>query len=480
MAKKIFIIESVAAPGLKIEFRPLPNSDMHPAGYAWGELSLWLGGTLTWYLENNGVKSPAPWTWVEFLEGIGRIWPWLTLEESYPIPIFPEHPGRINFELLKRWETMDESQRDDEEDLMFDFNHRHNLSLLLRGLNLPPLVAIREGNEMVLWSPSHEKPVRMMLLDFLQVLNSFGDYLAELLKDSNAGIANLAVKRWNERLQKSIEMKHTETFGIIDPKVVALINKARNANDDIYADNEIRAAARMTAKTITAQDQILILETINNIKRRETPFLDEVSAQAPNIDAFGLRAYEQGYELALWLRDFLGTGTEKANPADILEQWNIEIIDISMDPEICAVAVWGKNHGPSIIINSKSPARSSGAKGRRATLAHEICHLIYDRNRSLPVADVLGGLGPKFAEQRANAFAAEFLLPRSIACQEIMNSTETVTEAAKRLERKYGASREIVLNQISNSHAYHYLSEHQIIELQSWVRKNPGFTVADD
>lgn len=481
MAKQIFVTTGPAASGIRIEFQSLPASEDHPAGYAWGALSLWLGDTRVWSEEVDGIEVPVNWTWVSFLEGIGRVWPWLTLEEAYPIPIQPEHPGKLDYELARRWDGMVESQRNDEKDLMFDFNHRHNLALLVRGVNLPRIMVMREGNEIVLWSPMRELPVRVRLSEFLKVFSEFGDYLSELLQNSSVELAILARKRWQERQKKSIEYKAAYTFGIEDLQVISLLNDvaATSANDDIYADSEIRAAARMTSKKFAARDQIAILSAIGRVAPRSTPDLDEITANVPNADSFGFRGFEQGYQLAIWFREHLNLGFGYVDPERILQSWCVDIIELEVDPEICAVAVWGRRHGPCVIVNTKRPSRSSGEKGRRATLAHEICHLIYDRHRSLPVADVMGGLGPQFAEKRANAFAAEFLLPRSSAAQEVKNAHDEILKVAKRLERKYGVSREIVRHQILNSGAASYLNSQQTIELTAWARQQPGFSVID-
>jgi len=46
-------------------------------------------------------------------------------------------------------------------------------------------------------------------------------------------------------------------------------------------------------------------------------------------------------------------------------------------------------------------------------------HLLVDRKGFLPLVEVFGGYAPKGAERRANAFAAELLLPRSVAFHDV-------------------------------------------------------------
>jgi hypothetical protein len=373
---------------------------------------------------------------------------------------------------------MNQAQRDDEEDLMFDFKHRHNLALLLRGIYLPPVFVIREGREILLWSSISDRTIRLDLSETIATLSEFGNFLCKLLEPSEIPLAALARERWEARTTKTLDLKNSDTFGIEDPIVIELLRRGNNAasypavNDSLYIDNETRAAARMTARKITAKDQAVILEKIHTVQPRLTPDLDSASRNVPNAEQFGIRGFEQGYELATWFRSYLELGTGPVNPQKILEDWDVEISTMQIDPAICAVAVWGRQHGPGIILNTVSSARTSGIKGRRATLAHEICHLIYDRERSLPVVDVLGGLGPVFAEKRANAFAAEFLLPRAVAAQAVRNYQEDILKVASSLERKYVVSREIVGHQITNSGET--ITSQLKIQLQAWVQEKPG------
>jgi len=49
--------------------------------------------------------------------------------------------------------------------------------------------------------------------------------------------------------------------------------------------------------------------------------------------------------------------------------------------------------------------------GRRFTMAHELCHLLHDRDRTQRVAHSSTQWAPLAVEQRANAFAAMLLMP---------------------------------------------------------------------
>jgi hypothetical protein len=106
-----------------------------------------------------------------------------------------------------------------------------------------------------------------------------------------------------------------------------------------------------------------------------------------------VRDYEFGHSLAQWVRERGGIvgPTGRAEPEQALGLWNVTIADIELPtPAIDAVAAWGRSIGPVVLVNPRG-RRAHDAAGRRAVLAHEICHLLIDRKRALPAAEVLGG-----------------------------------------------------------------------------------------
>lgn len=120
--------------------------------------------------------------------------------------------------------------------------------------------------------------------------------------------------------------------------------------------------------------------------------------------------FEQGYQLARWLRAQLQIEDREAfEPEKLLADEGVKVEEYDLDSaEIDAIACWGAID-PLILLNRNEKARAATPNGRRSTLAHEICHLLIDRTRALPVAEVLGGEVDDESEKRANAFAAELL-----------------------------------------------------------------------
>lgn len=483
MDERVFVIGQ--SHGLHFAFEPRPAADSKLAPLAWGGLRAWVGDTLIWSQQGSEDEAPdgqpVEWTWVELLGGLARIWPWLVLEEGYPLPVSPEHPGLLAQEAQKRWEDLAEGERDAEEEALFDFRHRHDLSLLLRGIFLPALWLVREGNECVIWSNVLPHPVRQPQAEVLACLTELADRLAASVDEGDAR-AEQALRRWQGREAVVEEHFFEVASGLSREELTALMDghvadsaalaaffdvPVLPTSEPVYHDSEILAAARMTAGYLDITAQRCALEAIRQLPQLELPMLERLSDNAP-VPEPSQKGFEQGYQLAQWLRAELGLAADAvSDPEALLQQWGVTILETELDPSLDALAAWGRRHGPGIVINSHPEAWTSSPNRRRTTMAHEICHLLVDRHRSLPVAEVLGGQAPRLAEQRANAFAAEFLLPRDTAARLCRNHTD-ILDAARALEARFQVSREVVRHQINNSSLGETLSRQERTRLASW------------
>lgn len=162
--------------------------------------------------------------------------------------------------------------------------------------------------------------------------------------------------------------------------------------------------------------------------------------------------WQQGYELAREMRGRLpgGEATGWLDVGGILLRLGVEVRDIEIaHPVLDAVAVWGPRHGPVVLVNRRG-LHARTEPGKRATLAHELCHLLVDRHRTLPLADAVGGRAPRLTEARANAFAAELLLPRE-AIRHHARDAALDAKSCLALFRRYGVSRQLGGWQVRNS-----------------------------
>jgi len=92
--------------------------------------------------------------------------------------------------------------------------------------------------------------------------------------------------------------------------------------------------------------------------------------------------------------------------AGLLEMQGIRLLDMPMDTDISGLFMCDEETGLTILTNPKHHAFRHAF-----TMAHEYCHVLVDRDRSLLVSS--GKSGKDLVEVRANAFAAAFLLPKA-------------------------------------------------------------------
>lgn len=173
--------------------------------------------------------------------------------------------------------------------------------------------------------------------------------------------------------------------------------------------------------------------------------IDEARRSVPLKEAATLPWY-QGYELAESLHAHLDPEQVEGESVDIevfIKQQGVTIVDRELtDRTIRAVAIDGERHRPGILVNSRNSANAHPF-GRRFTLAHEFCHLLFDRDVGAHLAIASGPWAPRDVERRANAFAAMFLMPNELvrrAVSALAGSLETkdaVHSVANRLQTSF-------------------------------------------
>jgi Zn-dependent peptidase ImmA (M78 family) len=167
---------------------------------------------------------------------------------------------------------------------------------------------------------------------------------------------------------------------------------------------------RGPAKVLVASDEILmrgIQSVLEALALRAAPSRRSAARRSTRRPPWW-----QGYALARWARRF---GHEERAPIRDLTAWVEEtfllpVLKASLrTPQIEGVTVLGPR-GVALVLD----AEAAGVLGRR-TLAHELCHALFDPLPDGPtwqpeVADDATG-AEALLEQRARAFAAELLIP---------------------------------------------------------------------
>ena len=134
----------------------------------------------------------------------------------------------------------------------------------------------------------------------------------------------------------------------------------------------------------------------------------------PYVPVDPLAPWDQGYKLAEEALDELAVTRDIAEAVDLdglIRRLGVSLQEIELgDRSIRGVAIGGDAYRPTIVLNSRHKTNQYPS-GRRFSIAHELCHLLFDRGYVREVALPSGPWAPRDVERRANAFAAMILMP---------------------------------------------------------------------
>ena len=186
----------------------------------------------------------------------------------------------------------------------------------------------------------------------------------------------------------------------------------------------------------------------------DTGRIGELGRAAPVAESAS-RPWDQGYELAEEIHEHFDGAFERDDCVDVkalIEALGVRIgtLDLS-DEKVRGVSIAGPHHRSAILVNKRYGA-NAGEAGRRFTLAHELCHLLFDRERGRPLAVASGPWAPRAIEQRANAFAAMLLMPTSLLKRTLAGLTVAVAtkEAVDEVAERLRTGRLAVLNHLTS------------------------------
>ncbi len=187
----------------------------------------------------------------------------------------------------------------------------------------------------------------------------------------------------------------------------------------------------------------------------------EVSAvgRAVPIEESGSPAWEQGYELAEEIHEALNGEFEQGSFVDVcelIEALGIKVAPLHLsDKKVRGCAIAGPKHRPGIFFNGNNDFNGDhnrDSAGLRFTLAHELCHILFDRDQGRRLAVASGPWAPRAIEQRANAFAAMLLMPASVVKRVVAGLADSVAtmESINQMAHRMGTGRLAVLRHLAN------------------------------
>jgi hypothetical protein len=407
----------------------------------------------------------------DLLSHLTEFWQPLLLRQNYPLPLSVGRPSQLRPEAEKTWGALPEEQVELQEDKVAAFEAAHNLALAFGGqFDLPPLWLFRQGQHWIV-----ETDNLLIEAEFsagVAMLSDVGDQMAERLEDTGDERWSRLVGAWRDRDRADPELLLMWSAGL--PREAAhrllgseILKPAFSVREVANDDDELRIAARMTGVLPSAEIERL-LRRASQIEARDTPGLDRLSAQVTailNSDLRERQPFEQGVVLARFAREQLKLkNQERVDPLRMFFYKNdiyVKFEELGL-ANLDAIAIWGRHHGPGVLLNISSSrlalARRRDVAGQgaaRVTIAHELCHLLVDRERALGAVDILNGRMPLAVEQRARAFAAAFMLPAEAAAETwwAINpelSKDGVSSVLKRLTQRFGVTKSIAAWQLEH------------------------------
>ena len=185
------------------------------------------------------------------------------------------------------------------------------------------------------------------------------------------------------------------------------------------------------APEVGEQDVLSLARTMVDLYSPEgDPETIRAICRSAAIEETGSPSWSQGYELADELHEHFCMQFAQGESVDIeglIEALGVTVMELKLsDKNIRGVSAAGPQHRPGIVVNTCHDANAH-AWGRRFTLAHELCHLLFDREVGRRLAIASGPWAPRDIERRANAFAAMLLMPTSVVQRAVSKVSVTLS-----------------------------------------------------
>jgi Zn-dependent peptidase ImmA (M78 family) len=166
--------------------------------------------------------------------------------------------------------------------------------------------------------------------------------------------------------------------------------------------------------------------------------------------------HEEGYQFADDLLDDIESEFRAATPDGFVDlhaicsYLAIEIDEKRLETDsIRGVALAGEHFRPLIVTNPSSVFNRT-EDGRRFTIAHELCHVLFDRTRARRIVHITGPWAAPGIEKRANAFAAYLLMPRELIREHLAAIGSIEAPAVQQLSQRLRVSESALIEHLYN------------------------------
>ena len=460
---------------------------------SWGALQVWVDGiNLCAHVDQGETLQSAHWYMLPVLEWLADSWDPLLHEERLPSP-----SGRFESAAALAGSTpallfagVEASRALADDERRYEWEHRHSMRVARDGGRLPDIrlrrlrdeievswnstplagaagVEFVAGQGLSLQEPTHvadalhevllagsawlqtQRPDSARIRDLITAVDRL--QLPDRVEERTAWLAGLGESRtqvvhhWRRIVS---QVKEFASPGAFEGTFVS-----SNGNALVLGGScEAALLFGSASPTIEDRDALELARLLlDRYQADASDGLEDLVRDEP-LDP-EIPAWEHGYELAEELVDEVGDElvTSWTDIDAFLAGRDIVPSSVALsDRHVRAISFASPRHAPTIAINTSSRFAETPT-ARRFTLAHELCHLLYDRSSGARLAVASGPWAPKGIEQRANAFAAMLLMTPTLL-------TRAIAKAEHPLETRQGV--EAVASQLGVSswalveHAY--------------------------
>jgi Zn-dependent peptidase ImmA (M78 family) len=441
---------------LRLAFLPNPDGQDDRATpeerESWGAFSVWVSGeNLCTHIEQGELVDSAHWYMLPLIEWLIENWDPLLHEERLPL----SNTGLSAAESLSRTRVPPLSLKDVDEFAWLDawsaWWSRHCLRAAREGGLFPDLYVRHYRDSLELSTGAEPLPGIPAEYAFLAPNRS---YLADPVSTADVlfQVLTAAVQELRRRLPNSerVEVVADRLAGLRSPgrqtdrmawlagfgDDIERYRQVAQAVDDALekappeARRQITGMRRATPLLVdgsayarllygavspaTDLRDVVSLTTliVDNYVADATPWLSRLELP---LDVDEVRQYtpgEQGSRLGEMACELLGGDNGGwVDVQSVIGKLGIRVSEIGLsDVDVRAISVFGLTQQPHIFRNNRFRWGDNPAV-QRFTVAHELCHLLLDREYGDELAVATGPWAPVSIEQRANAFAAAFLMP---------------------------------------------------------------------
>ena len=478
-----------SAFAIKLAFMDDPDEQQGASddvSLSWGAFQIWVNGwNLCTHLEEGERVESAHWYLLPLLEWFVRQWNPLLHEERLPCEAADEAWTGLRGTRFPP-PALDEGQESNWESAWHGWWSRHAIRAAREGGVFPDVIFRRFQDSIeISWGDSRSQGVpnhvnfalrpgavrfepNSVAEPLYDALEGAAAYLSSVAPHSNR-IADLklAIRRLRSRQQDSRVMwlaglgmdkdSIRQGWNRFKRQITAFSRAQRcellatSGNSRLVVEGSCHAALMFgtMAPNVTRSDIMVLAESL---LRLTSPGGDPEPmtsrCRAEPIGNSDESPWQQGYALAEELQNDLDgrVDGERVDMEAILDHLGVEVTDANLfDGAIRGVAIAGPRHRSGIVWNRNNHFNAD-ARGLRFTLAHELCHLLFDRSAGQRLAVASGPWAPPSLEQRANAFAAMLLMPteavRTVVAgmNEPISTGQGISSVADRLQTGFSAT----------------------------------------